>query len=89
MHGINSLRAFQKNKTLHPDGYLSYIDWWGKQVQRIEINQVSLVEAGAETATVKAQLQYLLKNGNVVPGNLRFSLLWDAEHSRWVLADAQ
>ncbi|MDF5730290.1 MAG: protein kinase [Rhizonema sp. PD38] len=81
--------SLQKNKTLHPDGYLSYIDWWGRQVRQIEIDQVSLVEAGTERATVKAQLKYLLKNGNVVPSNLRVSLLWDVENSRWVLADAQ
>ncbi|MDF5719426.1 MAG: protein kinase [Rhizonema sp. PD37] len=81
--------SFQKNKTLHPDGYLSYIDWWGRQVRQIEIDQVTLVEAGTETATVKAKLQYILNNGKVVPNNVLFSLLWDAENNRWVLADAQ
>lgn len=81
--------SFQQNKSLHPDGYSSYIDWWGKQVRQIEIDQVSLVEGGAERATVKAELKYIMKNRDVISSNLRLSLLWDAEKSRWILADAQ
>ena len=81
--------SFQQNKSLHPYGYSSYIDWWGKQVRQIEINQVSLVEAGTEKATVKAELKYIMKNRDVISSNLRLSLLWDAEKSRWILADAQ
>ncbi len=81
--------SFQQNKSLHPDGYRSYIDWWGKQVRQIEINQVSLVEAGAERATVKAELKYIMKNRDIISSSLRLYLLWDAEKSRWILADAQ
>lgn len=81
--------SYQNNRRLHPQGYLSYIDWWGGQVQSVDIEQVNLVEANTETATVKAQLKYFMKNGREVPGSVRFFLLWNAENNRWVVADAK
>ncbi|WP_460204369.1 protein kinase domain-containing protein [Scytonema sp. NUACC21] len=81
--------SYQNNRRLHPNGYRSYIDWWGGQVQSVEIEEVSLVEASTETATVNARLRYLMKTGKSVPGSVRFFLLWDAENSQWVVANAQ
>jgi serine/threonine protein kinase, bacterial len=81
--------SLQNNKRLHPNGYLSYIDWWGGRVQSIDVEQVSIVETNAETATVDAKLKYYLKNGKQTPSSVRFSLLWDAENSRWVVNDAR
>ena len=80
---------YQSNKRLHPNGYLSYIDWWGGKVQRVNVQQVSLVAANPETATVVAKLQYSLKNGKISSQSVRFSLLWDAQNSRWVVSDTQ
>jgi serine/threonine-protein kinase len=80
---------FQNNKRLHPNGYLSYIDWWGGKVQSVDIQEVNLVQEGTDTATVETQLTYQLKTGKVVPGSVQFSLLWDVENNRWVIADAQ
>jgi serine/threonine protein kinase, bacterial len=34
-------------------------------------------------------LKYLMKNGKVVSSSVNFSLLWDAENSGWVIADAK
>ncbi|MBD2336825.1 serine/threonine protein kinase [Calothrix sp. FACHB-156] len=79
----------QNNRKLHPNGYLSYIDWWGGRVQSVDVTQVSLVEANAETATVDASLRYYLKNGKLSSASVRFSLLWDAQNSRWVVSDAR
>ncbi|MCX7593075.1 MAG: protein kinase [Fischerella sp.] len=80
---------YQNNRRLHPNGYLSYVDWWGGQVQQVDVKQVSLLETGTQTATVKAQLQYLMKNGKKAPGSVHFFLFWDAENSKWVVADAR
>ncbi|MCG6133512.1 MAG: protein kinase [Nostoc sp. LLA-1] len=76
----------QSNTRLHPDGYLSYIDWWEGKVESVNVEQVNLVQASTETATVNAKFQYLMKNGKQVPGSVNFSLLWDAENSRWVVS---
>ncbi len=80
---------FQNNKSLHPNGYLSYIDWWGGKVQQVEVEQVSLVENNTETATVSAQLKYILKTGRESSSSVNFSLLWDAGNNKWVIADAK
>ncbi|BAY21347.1 serine/threonine kinase [Calothrix sp. NIES-2100] len=81
--------SFQNNRKLHPNGYVSYIDWWGNRVQSVYVKQVNLVQANAETATVNAQLEYTLKTGKVVSSSVNFLLLWDADNRRWVVADAK
>ncbi|MDZ8052933.1 MAG: protein kinase domain-containing protein [Aulosira sp. ZfuVER01] len=81
--------SLQNNRKLHPNGYLSYIDWWGNRVQSVYVQQVNLVQANAETATVNARLQYSLKNGKVTPSSVNFLLLWDAQNNRWVVGDAR
>jgi serine/threonine-protein kinase len=80
--------SYQNNKRLHPNGYLSYIDWWGGKVKSVDVEQVSIVEGSTETATVYAQLKYIMKTGQVVPTSVRFLLLWDVDNGRWVVADA-
>ncbi len=81
--------SYQNNQRLHPKGYLSYIDWWGGQVESVDVEQVSLVGNNSETATVNAQLRYFLKNGKQSPSSVSFSLLWDQGNSRWVITGAK
>jgi serine/threonine-protein kinase len=80
---------YQNNKRLHPNGYLSYIDWWGGKVQQVEVEQVSLVKNNTDTATVSAQLKYILKTGQETSSSVNFSLLWDAGNNKWVIADTK
>ncbi|MFN6498888.1 MAG: protein kinase domain-containing protein [Nostoc sp. DedQUE01] len=81
--------SYQNNQRLHPKGYLSYIDWWGGQVENVDVEQVSSTETNSETATVNAQLKYLLKNGKQSSSSVRFFLLWDEGNSRWVITGAK
>ncbi|BAT53950.1 Serine/Threonine protein kinase [Nostoc sp. NIES-3756] len=81
--------SFQNNRRLHPNGYLSYLDWWGGQVDSVEVEQVTTEEANADTATVNAKLRYFMKNGKQAPSSVRFSLLWDGENNRWVVSGAR
>jgi len=78
--------SFQSDKAIHPDGYLSYIDWWGGKVKYVEIEQVILVEETTNTATVNSKLKYFLKNGKEVPESIRFFLIWDAESNNWLIS---
>jgi serine/threonine-protein kinase len=80
---------YQANTRLHPKGYDSYVDWWGGQVGSVNVDQVNLVEANAETATVVARLTYIMKNGRQAPSSVRFSLVWDADNNRWAIAGAK
>ncbi|RCJ14754.1 protein kinase [Nostoc sp. ATCC 43529] len=81
--------SYQNNQRLHPKGYLSYIDWWGGQVENVDVEQVSLIENNSETATVNAQLRYLLKNGKQSSSSVRFFLLWDEGNNKWVITGAK
>jgi serine/threonine protein kinase, bacterial len=81
--------SFKNNRKLHPQGYNSYTQWWGGQVEQVDINQVRVIEANQNTATVDAQLNYELKNGSQSPASVRFTLTWDANSNQWVISDAQ
>lgn len=81
--------SFKTDKAIHPDGYLSYIDWWGGKVKHVDIEQVNLVEETTNTATVNSKLKYLLKTGKEVPESVRFSLIWDAESNNWLISGAK
>ncbi len=79
---------FKNNKRFHPNGYFSYLKWWKARVENVDIQQVTVLEANTDTARVNASLNYLMKNGNVIPGTVRFLLAWDALNDRWVVKDA-
>jgi serine/threonine protein kinase, bacterial len=81
--------SYQNNRKLHPNGYLSYIDWWGNRVQSVYVSQVNLVQANANTATANASLVYTMKTGKTVPSSVNFLLLWDVENRRWVVGDTR
>jgi serine/threonine-protein kinase len=80
---------YQSNKRLHPNGYSSYLNWWGEKVASVNIEQLSVLEANQDTATVNASLKYLMKTGRIVPNSVRLSLIWDAQNLRWVVRDAK
>ncbi|MBD2197298.1 MULTISPECIES: serine/threonine-protein kinase [Calothrix] len=81
--------SYQNNRKLHPNGYLSYIDWWGNRVQSVYVSQVNLVQANENAATLNTNLEYTMKTGKTVPAKVTFLLLWDAENSRWVVGDTR
>ncbi len=65
----------------------SYLAWW-KLVDRVEINQASLVSRGADRAKVNAELTYYMKNGDITPESLQVFLVWDNSHG-WIFDDTR
>ncbi|BAY86829.1 serine/threonine kinase [Calothrix parasitica NIES-267] len=85
----NQLSAeFKDNKGLHPNGYFSYLSWWRGKVKNVNIQQINILEANVDTATVDASLDYLMKNGRIINQSVRFFLSWDEQNRRWVVRDA-
>ncbi|MFB2918559.1 hypothetical protein [Aerosakkonema funiforme] len=83
--GWNQLSAsFQNNTKVHPEGYTSYLNWW-TTVDRVDIEEVNLIEISAETATVDVRLKYLMKTGKVAPQYLRLFLVWDGATNSWLI----
>jgi serine/threonine-protein kinase len=65
----------------------SYVAWW-EEVDRVEINQASLISRGADRAKVNAELTYYKKNGDITPESLQVFLVWDNSHG-WVFDDTR
>lgn len=65
----------------------SYVSWW-EEVDRVEINQSSLVSRGADSAKVNAELTYYKKNGDITPESLQVFLVWDNSHG-WIFDDTR
>ncbi|HBE20842.1 MAG TPA: serine/threonine protein kinase [Cyanobacteria bacterium UBA11149] len=79
---------FRNNSQLHPNGYISYVDWW-QTVNFVEIQEVRMVEEGAEVARVETRLKYLMKSGREASHYLRFRLVWDAETNNWLIDETK
>jgi serine/threonine protein kinase, bacterial len=65
----------------------SYLAWW-EEVDRVEINQASLISRGADRAKVNAELTYYKKNGDITPESLQVFLVWDNSHG-WIFDDTR
>ena len=74
----------RSSKTLHPDGFNSFVEWWEK-VEQVKIQEVSSQESSTETATVALRVQYLMKSGRKVSHSLHFLLIWDATSQKWLI----
>ncbi len=79
---------FKDNKGLHPKGYFSYLSWWKGKVESVAVEQLKVIEANTDTATVDASLSYVMKNRRIIDSSVRFSLVWDAQNARWIVKDA-
>jgi serine/threonine protein kinase, bacterial len=81
--------SVQANSKLHPNGYVSYTEWWAGTVKRVDVNQVQLVDEGRESATVDVRVNYVLRSGKESPSGVRLTLIWDATSNKWLVSDAQ
>ncbi|MEH2114644.1 hypothetical protein [Nostoc sp.] len=74
----------QNNKSLHPDGYVSYIDWWNK-VERIDIQRVYLESKSNYDTVVKVDANYVMKSRNNSFHRLRYLFAKDSINNKWIL----
>ncbi|MBF2067044.1 MAG: protein kinase [Calothrix sp. C42_A2020_038] len=81
--------TYRNNRRIHPKGFDSYVGWWDRTVQQVEVNQINLVRDNGQTAVVDAQLNYLLRNGKQSLDSVRFTLVWDTATNQWLISDAR
>ena len=74
--------ALQENKQVHPDGYISFIEWWHK-VKSVDINKSTLAEANSNSAIVNVWANYHMNNGRKVLIPLKFYIGWNDTNSKW------
>ena len=82
----NSLPVdLQNNKSIHPDGYNSFLEWWSKQVTDVEIQQTNLVSQTERDAVVDVEIEYRLRKGRAAPRMIRYFLVKDARTHDWII----
>ena len=73
-----------------PDGsydFDAYVQWWDS-VAQVYVGAVSVMEQDGNTATVIADIQYVLKNGQTIDDTKpRIQLIWDATNHAWLFYD--
>ncbi|MDB9315829.1 serine/threonine-protein kinase, partial [Spirulina sp. CS-785/01] len=75
----------QDDSGLHPNGYLSYYDWWDS-VERVGLKTIETVEVNPENAIVETSYNYFMKQGNTTPQSIRFYLRWNESQQQWNIA---
>ena len=66
-------------------GFKSYLEWWN-QVDSVHIKEIELISKTSETATVKVELWYGMKNGEATQElKTLFSLIWDSSRQTWMI----
>ncbi|MDZ8260412.1 hypothetical protein [Nostoc sp. ChiQUE01b] len=71
--------------------YSEYLEWWGRKVERVKLNQISLVSQDNKSAVVELKLQYFMKKTQSLspPESLRLWLVWDDQNSKWMINKSQ
>lgn len=65
----------------------AYVEWWDS-VQRTDVGDVSVIRRDSYSATVHAQLSYLLYGGRRIPDNNPYiEMVFDSDQQRWLFND--
>ncbi|BAY80460.1 hypothetical protein NIES25_69480 (plasmid) [Nostoc linckia NIES-25] len=69
------------------ESYSKYQQWWNS-VREIKIGNIEIINQSSNTATVDAELWYLMNNGrNVKDTKSRIDLIWDSDNDIWLFND--
>lgn len=80
--------ALQDSKTLHPNGYYSFIEWWYK-VKYVSINKYYVANANSSSSIVNVWTSYHMNNGRTVPISLKFYMVWNDSVNKWDITKIQ
>ncbi|CAN1211772.1 serine/threonine protein kinase [Tumidithrix helvetica PCC 7403] len=65
----------------------SFLDWW-KQIDKVSIDKIRLVNQTSNSAIVDADLAYYKKSG-VFPETLRITMTWDEPTNTWIFTETK
>ncbi len=82
-------KALQNDKSVHPNGYNSFLNWWAGQVADVEVQQTNLVSQTDRDAVVDVDIKYLMRNGIVSPYLMRYFLVKDDRTQDWIIQKIQ
>jgi hypothetical protein len=73
----------QRNKSIHPNGYNSFTDWWKKT--SVDVDAVKIVSQSDREAIVNADVRYKAQKGSPHPLHLRYFLKRNSSTDNWVI----
>jgi hypothetical protein len=84
----NSLSSNFKNKA---GNYKKFREWWGNQVEKVELHEVSVKSQNKKNATVNVNMQYLMRNTKKMSktDSIRFHLIWHSQDNRWLIDNSE
>lgn len=74
----------QQNRTLHPEGFESYRDWWSR-VDRVRVNDVRVIREDRNEAVVEVDVIYEMNDGDLSRDQQRLIWTWQESGNLWVI----
>jgi serine/threonine protein kinase, bacterial len=80
--------SLQNDRSIHPNGYNSFLDWWSNQVGSAQLLGTNLVSSTDKEAIVDADVQYFMRSGQgrrSTPQAMRYFFTKDTSNNTWVI----
>jgi serine/threonine protein kinase, bacterial len=79
--------SLQNDRSIHPNGYNSFLDWWSNKVGSIQLQGTNLVSETDREAIVDADVQYFMRSGQgrSTPQAMRYFFIKDPNNNTWVI----
>jgi serine/threonine protein kinase, bacterial len=80
--------SLQNDRSIHPNGYNSFLDWWSNQVGSAQLLGTNLVSSTDREAIVDADVQYFMRSGQgrrSTPQAMRYFFVKDTSNNTWII----
>ncbi len=79
--------SIQNDRSVHPHGYNSFLDWWSNKVGSVQLQAANLVSETDRDAIVDADVQYFMRSGKgkSTPQAMRYFFIKDTSTNTWVI----
>jgi serine/threonine protein kinase, bacterial len=79
--------SLQNDRSIHPNGYNSFLDWWANKVGSIKLLGTNLVSETDREAIVDADVQYFMRSsqGRSTSQAMRYFFTKDTTNNTWVI----
>lgn len=77
--------SLQNDRSVHPDGYNSFLDWWANKVGSVQLLGVDLVSETDTEAIIDADVRYFMRSGKgrSTAQAMRYFFVKDTSFNTW------
>jgi serine/threonine protein kinase, bacterial len=79
--------SLQNDRSIHPNGYNSFLDWWSNQVGSVQLLGINLVSETDRSAIVDADIKYFMRSGKSGPTSqaMRYFFFKNTSTNSWAI----